>query len=185
VERMRPMCECIEIAGSIRRQSQEVKDIEIVYVSRMAPVPGQLFDVHSYPLTEDLIREMVEEGVLAYDEEIHRNGPKYKRMVHPSSGVIVELFRAEVANWGVILALRTGPAKFSQMLVSHGWEFGVLPVDYEIRDGYLWRRGVVFPTPDEATLFAQLDIPHYRPEQRHPGRLAMYERSRSAVQPFE
>jgi len=185
VERIRAQCERVEIAGSIRRQEAEVKDVEIVYISRMAPVPGQLFEVHSYPLTEDLIAEIVAEGFMVYDEVIRRNGPKYKRLIHVATGTIIELFRAVPENWGVILALRTGPAQFCKMFVSHGWEFGVLPVDYEIRGGYLWRRGVVFHTPEEQVFFDEIGIPWWPPEQRHAGRLALFEQSKLTVQTFE
>lgn len=185
VARLRPQCERIAVAGSVRREEPEVHDVEIVYVATMAATPGQLLDVHSYPLTEDVIKAMVDEGLLRYDTDVRRNGPKYKRMIHCPSGAVVELFRAESENWGLILALRTGPAKFNKMLVAHGWEGGVLPPDHKVRDGYLWRRGVIFPTPEEESFFRAIEVPCWPPQMRHPGRLAMHERSRSKVRRFE
>ena len=185
VARLAPLCERVEVAGSIRRTEVEVGDIEIVYQSRMGFVDGQLLDVHQYPLSDDAIADMVDDGLLAYDEEVRRNGPLYKRMVHRATGIAVELFRATAENWGLILALRTGPAAFNKMLVAHGWEGGVLPPDYKVRDGRLWYRGVAQRTAEESDLFDALGMPTWPPWQRHPGRLKLWHEAQRRVQVYD
>lgn len=182
---LNPYCERIEIAGSIRRREPQVDDIEIVYQSQMAPVPGQLLEVQEYPLTDDVIQDLVNAGMLRFDEQVRRNGPRYKRLVHVASGAVVELFRATTENWGLILALRTGPADYNKLLVAHGWDGGVLPVDVKIRDGCVWYRGVVRPVPDEESFFNVIGVPHWPPEHRHPGRLSLWMKAQATLATFE
>ncbi len=183
-----PQCERIEVAGSIRRREPEVQDIEIVYQSQMAAVQAQLFDVHRealYPLAHDTIERLVSEGVLAYDAVVRRNGPLYKRLIHQASGEVVELFRATAENWGLILALRTGPTEFSKILVSHGWDRGILPPEVTIRDGSVWVRGTRYPVPEEETFFRLLGVPEWPAPQRHPGKLQLFQKAQSTLTAFE
>lgn len=183
-----PQCERIEVAGSIRRREPEVKDIEIVYQSRMAAGQAQLFDLPTealYPLAHDTIEHLVAEGFLAYDTVVRRNGPLYKRLIHQASGEVVELFRATAENWGLILALRTGPAEFNKILVAHGWDMGILPPEVAIHDGAVWVRGTRYPVPEEETFFRLLGVPEWPAPQRHPGKLRLFQKARATLATFE
>ena len=167
--KLEPACERIAIAGSIRREAVEVKDVELVYIPRMIETPADLFSTVPAPMTEKVIADLVHDGYWCFDDQVKRNGPKYKRLIHLASGVVIELFRAQEENWGLQLVLRTGPAHFNQILVNRMG--GVMPVDMKMEDGFLWRRGIQLETPTEEAFFAELGLPWLEPEERTAKRL--------------
>jgi len=186
VEAMAPGCDRVMIAGSVRRGKAEVKDIEIVYISRMVEEQVDLFNVAEMPATEGLIGDLVRNGFWHFDDQVKRNGPLHKRLVRPiynSPGVgvprvVIELFRAVIENWGLILALRTGPADFNRLLVTR--LTGAMPADMQMRGGFLWRRGQRLETPTEEIFFEEIGVPCWAPEERSAARLArwLWERGR-------
>jgi len=174
VEALRPGCERIEVAGSVRRRKAEVKDLEVVYIARMVEVRVDLFTTRPGPATEMVISRLVAEGFWRFDEDVRRNGWKYKRMVHRASGLVVELFRAVEENWGLQLALRTGPAEFNHVLVSHTWEGGVMSGGMEMRGGFLWKLGIRLASREEEEFFEQLGVPWWEPGERSAARLGQW-----------
>ena len=171
MEALGGFCERIAVAGSIRRRKPIVKDVEIVYIPRLIDRQVDLFTWASVPMTDEVIADLVHQKILTWDAEVKRRGPKYKRLVHVQTGVVVELFTAQPDNWGLILALRTGPADFNVLLVSKPWHGGAMPLDMGMKGGYLWREGRRLETPDEATFFDELGIPLWPPHERTAGRL--------------
>jgi DNA polymerase/3'-5' exonuclease PolX len=182
-----PACERITVAGSIRRQAPEVKDVEIVAISKKGAGAVALFkgSADIIPEIDQRIDILIAEGQLAWDTGVRRNGPRYKRLIHCNSGVAVDLFLATEENWGAIMAIRTGPQAYVKMLVSHGWDGGVMPPNMKQRDGYLWRHGMVVPVPTEADYFREIGVQIWPPEDRHPGRLRLWMKSQAAVARFE
>lgn len=87
--KLAPYCERIEIAGSVRREVTECKDIELV------AVPDK------YRLEQYLI-EMKHKNLFIF----YKNGAKYKQFKY--SGVTIDLFLAENNNFGWIYFIRTG-----------------------------------------------------------------------------
>ena len=172
IESLSPACERIVYAGSTRRENPEVKDLEIVYISRMVTKRVTLFDDALVPATEELIADLVDRRLWLYDDVVRRNGPKYKRMMHAHTGFTIELYRAQADNWGLVLALRTGPAEFNHCLVERMG--GAMPVFMCMREGYLWRRGKRLDSPDEETFFAQIGVPCWPPEERSKERLMAF-----------
>jgi len=182
MELLAPACEDVVTAGSVRRNVDNVKDIEIVYRPRMVPesdvddyMPmAYLFDARpevKVPATYRRIRELIDDGFWTWDEEVVRKGPRYQRLIHGDSGVVVELFRADEVNWGYILLLRTGPADFNRLIVTKQWDRGqwgggFLPVDVRCEGGYVKKRGLVVPVPDEHTFFRIWGLPFIEPEDR-------------------
>lgn len=124
--------------------------------------------------TNWVIDEGIRAGFWRFDEEVRRNGPKYKRMVHGASGLVVELFAAEYGNWGLQLALRTGPAEFNVVLVTKPWKGGAMPADVVMRDGWLWRMGRKVETRTEEEFFGVLGVPWWEPEERQVMRLVRW-----------
>jgi DNA polymerase/3'-5' exonuclease PolX len=176
IETIAPACERVSVAGSIRRQKLEVKDVEIVYIPKMVKVQRDLFTFEDRPATEGLFYELAQQGFWRLDTRIKRNGPKYKRFVHTASRMTIETFRADPDNWGLILALRTGPGLFNKLLVNRMG--GAMPVDMAMSDGYLWKRGKKLQTPDEAAFFEAIGTPVWSPEQRSLETLERYLRTR-------
>lgn len=107
-------CPKIEIAGSIRRRSPDVKDAEIVAIPTHA--------------TYRVIEEMVALGVWEksrYSDGRNRWGEKYRGFdvsefdarADRRTTLRVELFMSDVDSWGYQLALRTGPADANKALM--------------------------------------------------------------------
>ncbi len=63
-------------------------------------------------------------------------------------------------------AVTTGNAVFSHWMVTAQTAGGALPFGCQIRDGRLWRLGAAVVTPEEADLFAAIDLPYIPPEDR-------------------
>lgn len=179
-------CERIEVAGSVRREKPEVKDIELVYIPKMVTVQATLFgDEVQVSAMEERLQALVRSEKLMWDELTPRHGEKYQRLIHVNSGMVIELFRAEARNWGAIMAIRTGPEDYVKMLVSHSWQNGVMPVEMSQKDGYLWRRGMKVAVPTEVDYCNALGVPWWPPRERHAGRLALWARAQATVAAFE
>ena len=174
VAALREDCEAIALAGSIRREKPDVKDVEVVYIPRLVVAQTSLFgDVAGeVPATQATIKKLVETGVLEWDQKVKRAGPRHQRLIHVASGLVFDFFRAEPDTWGLQLALRTGPRDFNKVVVSHEWQGGgAMPVGMVMRNGKLWRRGKFVPTPTEEVFFAEIGIPRWPPQARSAQRL--------------
>lgn len=184
VEVLAAACERIEVAGSIRRGKARVKDVEIVLIPRTGQRQVGLWEYEEYPLVDPVLEGMVGAGVLAWDEVVKRRGPKYKRLVHVASGLVVEVFGATAENWGLILAIRTGPAEFNKRLVSKGWHGGAMPLEMRMDGGFLWLRGERVVTETEEAFFEALGVPCWEPGERSGEGLKIWlgERERSVRQ---
>lgn len=148
---MAPFCERIEIAGSIRRQCQFCNDVEIVAIRK----PARLFEL------SDLIGQWKKiKGTVA---------GKYTARLHPT-GIQIDIFFATPENWGSILAIRTGSARFSKHLaetwVSRGYHSkgGVLYSSHVSCEGQ--ELGDPVYIREEKDLFDLLKIPWVEPKLR-------------------
>lgn len=149
VSELAPHCERIAIAGSIRRQRPEVGDIEIVAI----PSP---YDVG---LFESGIATVVNRW-----EKVRGELPcRYTQRVLPE-GVNLDLFFATPVNWGLILAIRTGSARFSHEVLAAGW----VKAGFNSVDGGLVSRltGDPVPTPEETDVFHVAGLQWVEPQHR-------------------
>ena len=159
-----PVCERIEIAGSIRRKKPLVGDIEIVAIPRTV-VSNDLFGNPgmSHSLLDDAVVELIPRGA-----RLLKNGRRYKQIALPE-GVNLDLFVVlPPAQWGVIFALRTGPGDFSRWIVTPRKRGGALPSNCRVKDGAVWCNGEVFPTPEEKDFLQLLGLSGLAPENRRP-----------------
>lgn len=193
VELLRSGCERIEIAGSVRRGSPTVGDLEIVAVPKLH-WPTDLFGGHSgHPV--DLLDQAL--GVLmsdgwrlletpaergGYPESPMRLGIKGPVVIKDSGarwgprfrqfsfeGLPVDLFIVRPpAQWGVLLLIRTGPREFSRRAVTRRSLGGLLPDYAVVREGGIYRlqEGTVIPTPEEEDVFSVLGVPWIAPGDR-------------------
>lgn len=150
-------CERCEIAGSIRRRKAEVGDVEIVCIRRNRDLPAFIRAVEQW-------------------EKI-KGSPKgaYTQRRHPS-GMKVDIFMATRDNFGLILAIRTGSARFSHEVLARGW----VKAGYHSQGGMLYRGdGELLPGADgqdldgppiavreERDLFTLIGLPWVDPEER-------------------
>lgn len=157
----------IEIAGSLRRGADRVSDIEIVCVPRART------NLLGEPMG-CLVAEAVLEGVrterFRWRTETHPTPPKdWKEprrvwsLVAVKSGMPVDLFAVRPpAEWGAILAIRTGPADFSRRLVTACQARGL-----RCTDGRLVRaNGTTVPTPEERDFLRECGSPWVEPTER-------------------
>lgn len=142
VDDLRPVCELIQVAGSVRRRCETVGDIEIVCVPRYA---ADLFNEgHGQNLLDMRLVHLMSIGKLrkASDTPIHelQIKPFYiGSLVERGIYFKLEINQTDAAAWPVLLAIKTGPAEFSHKLVSHSDNVrgGFLPRGWRIADG--WR----------------------------------------------
>lgn len=152
---LRPACERIEIAGSLRRKKAEIGDIEVVAIPKTRAVKD-LFD-------NEIARVSLVDLTLE-DMAFTKNGDKYKQFEY--GGMTVDLFLATPETWGVIYVIRTGNAEFSHWLVTPHYAGGAMPGTMRCQDGRLWKSGAVLNTPEEADVFAALGLAWVEPEAR-------------------
>jgi DNA polymerase/3'-5' exonuclease PolX len=161
-----PQCERIEIAGSVRREKAEVKDIEIV------ALPLDKGDLFGRPLRDPegiwgACDRLCKAGHLTIDHERLRQGPIYRRYkFRGRDPVVVEIFLAEPGNWGNILAFRTGSAGWNRVLFTRRSNGGCCPNGLRQRGGYLWHRGKLLQCPTEEEFFAAFGVPILGPRMR-------------------
>ena len=119
--RLEPACERIVVAGSIRRRQPEVGDIELVAIPAFEDEPDGLWGgTKPRNRLQTQIAALVGEG----DLSVVSGGERYAKLTY--GGMQVDLFMvSQPAQWGVILALRTGPAEYSQRLVARALALGM------------------------------------------------------------
>lgn len=147
LEQLRPHCQRIEIAGSIRREKAEVGDIEIVAI----PKP---YDVG---LFESGIATVINKW-----QKVKGELPcKYTQRLLPE-GIKLDLFFAVPENWGLILAIRTGSEKYSHKILASRW----VRYGYKSVDGMLTKNGKPVPVWEERQLFTMLGLKWAEPKGR-------------------
>lgn len=184
---LEPACEQIAVAGSIRREKPIIGDIELVAIPKIETVTiaGQngMFDAGTAPQETELnrldqrIQDLIAQEELyfvrPYSDEKGIDGPRQKKLwTFVTTGprllrqpVQVDLFVVRPpAQWGAILAIRTGPAEWNKALMSY--------IRYYTR----WRQdagrlvcqytGIEAQTPTEDSYFRLLRLPVVPPYQR-------------------
>jgi len=181
-----PYCEEICIAGSVRRKAPTCGDIEIVCIPKIEQeTGGTLFgdDVFTVNRLDDHIEAMLVNDELGtrLDKNGRRAvGERYKRLSYFGFGL--DLFSVVApAQFGVIMAIRTGPSEWSHRLVMSRTQpfriqgpsdrsellHGMLPPGYRVKDGQLFGGdGRVIDTPTEESFFDAISLPYLAPEDR-------------------
>ena len=170
VERLRSSCVQIEVAGSIRRRTRSVHDVEIVAEPWLEVVPDLLGDaIHYHSRLDDALAGLQELLVLRSFPGA-KHGERFQQFAVAPLGIKVDLFIVRPpAQWGSTMALRTGPAHYSHWLVTPRRHGGAMPSHLRQRDGALWEGDEKIATPTEDDYFAALGIwPVPEPWERAP-----------------
>lgn len=139
---LKPFCQRIEIAGSIRREKPEVGDIEIVCIPQ---------DLTGFSVEVNKLQKVKGEPTGKYTQRILLEG------------ISLDLFIANEKNWGLIFAIRTGSADFSHKILACGWvKKGCHSKDGKLSD----KQGREIILREERDLFDLIGIPFVKPELR-------------------
>lgn len=172
---LEPVCEEIIVAGSVRRERDDVGDLEFVIRPRMTPSRNDLFREKLVSAVDVELPKLTLPGrPLQFDQEIKRNGSRHKRLLW-NGALVVELFIVlPPASWGSILAIRTGPADFSHLLMKKRLHGGAMPDDLRNDEGALHGPSGRIDTPTEEDYFAALGVPCWPPAGRTAAALALF-----------
>lgn len=150
---LKPYCQRVEIAGSIRRKKNEVKDIEIVAIPKS----------YNTGLFENGIATIVNQW-----PKVKGELPcKYTQRILPE-GIKLDLFFAEQGNWGLIFAIRTGCAEYSHKILATNW----VKKGYKSEGGFLFTNsrlltyGRQIAIREEEDLFKLIGVKYIEPEFR-------------------
>lgn len=154
---LKPYCERIEIAGSIRREKPEVGDIEIVCIPKMVLTD----DCIMFPVNDMKRHPGFIAGIDNYKIIKGKASGKYACRLHPS-GIQIDFFMAEPENWGYIFAIRTGSARFSHEILANTW----VRKGFKGSNGMLTKGDKAIPIYEEEELFEILGLEYVEPRNR-------------------
>lgn len=154
---MEPFCERIAIAGSIRRKKEEVKDIEIVMIPKMA---------NSNNRSTGWIKAIRSFGYI-YKGDKQKGGVNVAKYIQTAMGqenIKIDFFIATPENWSMTYLIRTGPADFSASILLRFNTFGyrsVGSIPTLIKDP-----DIKLSFESEEKIFDFLNLPYLEPEIR-------------------
>lgn len=164
---LKPACERLVVAGSLRRRRAEVGDIEILYVPAFQTVPDGLFHTKKENRVDCILAQLLAEGLLRkrrnkLGSEIW--GEENKFAVHVQSGIPVDLFQCRPASWFSYLVCRTGGAennvRIASAALTKGWKW------HPYGRGFSDQEGRLIPVESEQDVFRLVGLPYLEPWQR-------------------
>lgn len=172
VAELTPYCERIEVAGSVRRRRETVKDIEVLVIPRRGEQPLDMFGnqagvapdhLAEYLLTSRLWTKRPNTGGgttfgTLNKLMLRRAGPPCPEWVP------VDIFTGSAENWGRDLWIRTGPADWNVLTAARALRMGGHMHAYG--PSAFTRGSEKITCPDEASFAAWLGVPLLAPELR-------------------
>ena len=164
-----PFCNRIEIAGSVRRKKNIVKDIELVIIPKQEITFGGLFSdekIISYPidafiLTNPLFRMRPSKiGVTSY-------GEKNKLLEYNSNEfgwIALDIFTADESNYMMVRFIRTGGAETNKLIATTANKLKMNLRIYE--SAFVDHKGYKAIMKSEEQIFQYLGLKYLKPEER-------------------
>lgn len=123
IEKLSSYCSIINLAGSIRREKAEVKDIEIVCLPKTIRVPyGDIFDQKFIQIPEEKFKKLILSlGKIVkgkYDGKMMQIELGDRRI---TNGIMLDLFMPDDFDYYRQLAIRTGSADYSHKIIAVAW----------------------------------------------------------------
>lgn len=172
------LCERMCAVGGYRRGKREMKDLELLYIPRIAArVDGaDLFGAERETnLTEALWAELLAAGVLdkrlKITGAVSAWGEENKHARHVASGLPLDLFAATAENWVNRLVVTTGSAahniRIAETARKLGWEWEVYDAGF-VPLGGTWAKCAKTRRTmrSEHEVFEFVKMPYLRPEER-------------------
>ena len=142
IELFQPACERIEIKGSLARLKPDVKDIELLIIPDLSPLPlpkavfGQPAPKIYATRLDQLIGQMKDDQLIW----LEKDGDRFKKFKVREPSIQVDMFIVlPPATWGVLSVLRTGPHDFSHWVVTRKRRGGALPNGHRVQNGAVWK----------------------------------------------
>jgi DNA polymerase/3'-5' exonuclease PolX len=157
IARLATACDRIEAAGGVRRIKPTCHQVDLVCIPRQVVEEGLLGPVGRVRCQE-------------FPDTCHALGRvtkgdpgagKFLQILTPAN-VLLDISCTTPDNWGLILAIRTGPAEYAHTLAKRWVLMG-----YRSFEGRLWRDGKTVAIPDERELYRRLDLPYVEPVKRN------------------
>lgn len=117
-EMLREFCDQIDVAGSVRRNSPSVGDIEIVCIPKAAPIQQDLFGNElQFQRDTSFVDAVKRIGTLIKGDP---SKGRYSQIALPE-GINLDLFMTSRQDYFRQLAIRTGPADYSRGVIASQW----------------------------------------------------------------
>lgn len=167
--KLKPVCERLIVAGSLRRRKEEVGDVEIVFIPKMVEGGQDLFEKRMVSAADAVIEGMLEDGTLLkrVSEAGHAAwGAQNKLGVH-RSGMPVDLFRTTEGAWWNYVVCRTGPADSNKRIAVAAQRVGYQWNPYGAGFSSLSADGKVPVMGSEREVFEFVGLPYKEPWERY------------------
>jgi DNA polymerase (family 10) len=152
-----PVCDRIEIAGSIRRRKPEVGDIELLCIPKYFAGVDQL----DRELGALMIQRILGFRLNKLGRRVY--GPKNKLLRHIESGIGVDIFSTDAKCWPVALVVRTGGKETNKRIamaaLRKGWRFHAYGSGFSTPDGEI-------VCHSEREVFEAVGLPYQEPWER-------------------
>lgn len=166
-----PFCDRIEIAGSVRRKKNIVKDIELVIIPKKGIIHGGLFGdeiSYYYPIDNFILHpnnmqfeyRFSADGKKAY-------GEKNKLLIynHKEFGpVALDIFTADESNYMMVKFIRTGGAETNKLIATTANKLKMNLRIYE--SAFVDHKGYKAVMKSEEQIFQYLGLKYLKPEER-------------------
>jgi DNA polymerase/3'-5' exonuclease PolX len=158
VEQLSPVCERIEIAGSLRRQKPYCSDIELV------AIPKPILNLIGEPTEQTEVDLLLDKWPIYFT----KRGHKYQQFWFDGTTMPfwVDLFLQSTETWGYNFMVRTGSAEFSKRMVTPIHYGGYKPNELHIQDARIYRGAMPLETPEERDIFLLWGMKFVPPEER-------------------
>jgi DNA polymerase/3'-5' exonuclease PolX len=174
---LKPACEKIVVAGSLRRRKEAVGDIEFVYIPRMVQVadPEDFFGKKiTVNAVDQLLARWIAEGTIGRRlSKLGRTmwGPQNKFAVHCASEIPVDFFATDHARFYNMLVCRTGGAATNVAICEGAQKWGWKWEPYD--EGFVRKPSSAGPeyhdvrvVHSERDVFSFAGLPYLEPWER-------------------
>lgn len=161
-EILKPYCEEIYVAGSVRRKKPTCKDIEFVYVPKEKT---QIIDLFNNTESLDLIDDILCKE--PFGKRLNKNGSTMygtmnKLLIY--NGIPVDIFRSSKETLPMTMVIRTGGWQMNRLLAVMAMKKN-LKLKH-IEGGYEDKDGNLYICKSERDVFEHIGLEYLEPEER-------------------